>query len=348
VSIEAFRERILKRTPLCIRSGGSKDFYGGPLAGELLDVSAHRGIVTYEPTELVVTARAATPLAELGSALAERGQWLAFEPPGFQGAATLGGALAAGLSGPGRATYGAMRDFVLGAKLMDGEGRVLTFGGQVMKNVAGFDVSRLMAGSLGTLGLILEVSIKVLPLPVAQATLRFRLPLDQALEKMNHWAGRPLPITATAWEGQQLLVRLAGAEAAVREACGTLGGERVPDGEATDYWVALRDQRLPFFTGDTPLWRLSLPSTTPPLDLPGATLVEWGGAQRWLRGDPDPVLLRDRARRAGGHATLFRGGDRAKGVFTPLPGPLAAIHRRLKAVFDPHGVFNRGRLLPDL
>ena len=348
MSIEAFRERILQRAPLCIRSGGSKDFYGGPLAGEPLDVSAHRGIVTYEPTELVVTARAATPLAELGSALAERGQWLAFEPPSFQGAATLGGALAAGLSGPGRASHGALRDFVLGAKVMDGEGRVLTFGGQVMKNVAGFDVSRLMAGSLGTLGLILEVSIKVLPLPVAQATLRFQLPLGQALEQMNHWAGRPLPITATAWEGQQLLVRLAGAEAAVRDACGTLGGERVPDGEAADYWGAIQDQRLPFFTGDAPLWRLSLPSTTPLLDLPGDTLIEWGGAQRWLRGDHDPIALRDRARQAGGHATLFRGGDRAKGIFTPLPGPLAALHRRLKAVFDPHGVFNRGRLLPDL
>ncbi len=347
MSLEAFRERILRRAPLCIRSGGSKDFYGGPLAGELLDVSAHRGIVTYEPSELVVTARAATPLAELGAALAARGQWLAFEPPGFQGSATLGGAMAAGLSGPGRASYGAMRDFVLGAKVMDGEGRVLTFGGQVMKNVAGFDVSRLLAGSLGTLGLILEVSVKVLPLPVVQATLRFQLPLDQALDKMNHWAGRPLPITATAWEGQRLMVRLAGAEAAVRDACGTLGGERVPDGEAADYWVALRDQRLPFFTGDAPLWRLSLPSTAP-LDLPGDSLIEWGGAQRWLRGDPDPVALRERARGAGGHATLFRGGDRASGVFTPLPGPLAAIHRRLKAVFDPHGVFNPGRLLPDL
>ena len=347
MSIEAFRERILRRAPLCIRSGGSKDFYGGPLAGELLDVSAHRGIVTYEPSELVVTARAATPLAELASALAERGQWLAFEPPSFQGAATLGGAMAAGLSGPGRASYGAMRDFVLGAKVMDGEGRVLTFGGQVMKNVAGFDVSRLLAGSLGTLGLILEVSVKVLPLPVAQATLRFQLPLDQALDKMNHWAGRPLPITATAWEGQRLMVRLAGAEAAVRDACGTLGGERVPDGEAADYWVALRDQRLPFFTGDAPLWRLSLPSTAPPWTCRETRSSNGEAPSAGCGGIPirSPCA---KGRGAGGHATLFRGGDRASGVFTPLPGPLAAIHRRLKAVFDPHGVFNPGRLLPDL
>ena len=348
MSLVAFRERILARAPLCIRGGGSKDFYGGALAGELLDVGGYRGIVSYEPTELVLTARAGTPLAELGSALAERGQWMAFEPPGFGGAATLGGALAAGLSGPGRASYGAMRDFVLGARIMDGEGRVLTFGGQVMKNVAGFDVSRLMAGSLGTLGLILEVSIKVLPVPVAQATLRFQLPQEKALETLNRWAGQPLPVTATSWEDQVLAVRLAGAEAAVRSACETLGGERVPDSEAASLWAGLRDQGHPFFAGDAPLWRLSVPSTTAPLDLPGKTLVEWGGAQRWLRGDRDPAVVRDLARRAGGHATLFRGGDRAAGVFTLLPGPLAAIHRRLKDAFDPHGVFNRGRLLPDL
>jgi glycolate oxidase FAD binding subunit len=347
VSLEAFRKRILKGAPLCIRAGGSKDFYGGPQTGEPLDVSGHRGIVSYEPSELVVTARAGTPLAELETVLAERGQWMAFEPPSFGGAATLGGALAAGLSGPGRASYGALRDFVLGVTVMDGEGRVLTFGGQVMKNVAGFDISRLMAGSLGTLGLILEVSIKVLPLPVAQATLRFQHSQGKALDLVNRWAGKPLPVTATSWEDQVLTVRLAGAEAAVRGACGTLGGERMPDSEATAHWAGLRDQGLPFFAGDAPLWRISVPSTTPPLDLPGATLVEWGGAQRWLRGDHDPSALRDLAGGAGGHATWFRGGDRVAGVFTPLPKPLAALQRRLKATFDPHGVFNRGRLFPD-
>jgi glycolate oxidase FAD binding subunit len=348
VSIDAFRERILTRTPLRIRGGGSKDFYGGPLAGEPLDVNGYRGILSYEPTELVVTARAGTPLTELAAALAERGQWMAFEPPGFGGAATLGGAMAAGLSGPGRASHGALRDFVLGAKIMDGEGRVLTFGGQVMKNVAGFDVSRLMAGSLGTLGLILEVSLKVLPVPVAQATLRFQLPEDKALEVMNRWSGQPLPVTATSWADRVLTVRLAGAEAAVRSACGTLGGERMPDSEAAAHWTALKDHGLPFFAGDAPLWRLSVPPTTVPLGLPGETLIDWGGAQRWLRGAWDPAVLREQARKVGGHATLFRGGDRAAGVFTPLLGPLAAIHRRLKDAFDPHGVFNRGRLLPDL
>lgn len=347
MSLEAFRERILQRRPLCLCSGGTKAFYGGPAAGEPLEVGAHRGIVSYEPSELVVTARAGTTLAEVGATLAEGGQWLAFEPPGFGGAATLGGALASGLSGPGRASYGSLRDFVLGAKIMDGEGRVLTFGGQVMKNVAGFDVSRLMAGSLGTLGLILEVSFKVLPIPVAQATLRFQLAQDRALEQMNRWAGQPLPVTATCWEDQVLTVRLAGAEAAVRSACLSLGGERLAEPEAAAHWGGLRDQGHAFFAGEAPLWRLSVPSTTPPLALE-PTLIEWGGAQRWLRGDRDPGQLRELAARAGGHATLFRGGERGSSVFTPLPGPLATIHRRLKAAFDPHGVFNRGRLLPDL
>jgi glycolate oxidase FAD binding subunit len=347
VSIEVFRERILQGTPLCIRGGGSKDFYGGPLAGEPLEVSAYRGIVSYEPSELVVTARAGTSLAELDAVLAERGQWMAFEPPCFGGAATLGGAVAAGLSGPGRASHGALRDFVLGVQVMDGEGRVLTFGGQVMKNVAGFDVSRLMAGSLGTLGLILEVSIKVLPRPVAQATLQFQQAQDKALGLLNRWAGKALPVTATSWEDQVLRVRLAGAEAAVRSASATLGGERLPDAEADAHWAALRDQQLLFFAGDAPLWRFSLPSTTAPLDLPGAQLIEWGGAQRWLRGDHDPVALREMAQRAGGHATWFRGGVRAAGVFAPLPKPLAALQRRLKDTFDPRGVFNRGRLVPD-
>lgn len=347
MSIEAFRERILARVPLRIRGGGSKDFYGGPLAGEPLEIGAHSGITSYEPSELVLTARAGTSLVELASVLAERGQWMAFEPPGFGGAATLGGAVASGLSGPGRASYGAVRDFVLGVKVMDGEGRLLTFGGQVMKNVAGFDVSRLMVGSLGTLGLILEVSFKVLPLPAAKATLGFQMSQEKALQTMNRWAGKPLPVTATSWEDQVLTVRLAGAEAAVRGACGMLGGEQVPEPGATAHWAGLGDQRHPFFAGDAPLWRLSVPSTTAPLDLPGPQLIEWGGAQRWLRGDHDPVALREMAQRAGGHATLFRGGEHAPGAFTPLPGPLAAIQRRLKCAFDPHGVFNRGRLFPE-
>ena len=342
--IDDFRSRILERKPLQLRGGGSKDFYGGLPAGAVLDTRGHNGIVSYEPTELVVTARCGTPLAELESALAERRQFLACEPPRF-GTATVGGAVAAGLSGPRRAAVGSLRDFVLGVKLMDGEGRVLRFGGEVMKNVAGFDVSRVIAGSLGTLGLILEVSLKVLPLPVGDASLRFEMPQDKALEAMNRWAGQPLPLVASCWQDGLLTLRLSGAQAAVAAAMARLGGELLAD--AAGFWLALREQSADFFAGDVPLWRLSLPSVTPPLDLPGAQLIEWGGAQRWLRGEHDPAHLREAAAKAGGHAVLFRGGDKAGGVFSPLPAPLMEVHRRLKQSFDPYGVFNPGRMYPE-
>jgi glycolate oxidase FAD binding subunit len=348
--IEAFRARILERKPLRIRGGGSKDFYGGMAAGELLDTRGHAGIVNYEPTELVVTARCGTPLAELESALAARRQCLACEPPHF-GVATVGGAVAAGLSGPRRAAVGSLRDFVLGVKLMDGEGRVHRFGGEVMKNVAGFDVSRLIAGSLGTLGLILEVSLKVLPVTPGDASLRFEMPQDKALEAMNRWAGQPLPLVASCWQDGVLTLRLAGARAAVEAACARLGGSVVADAEALVFWQGLREQTADFLGGEAALWRLSLPSAAPPLDLPAAMLIEWGGAQRWMRGDADVARMRDVAARAGGHATLFRGGQgeqRSGGVFTPLPPPLMEVHRRLKQSFDPYGVFNPGRLYPEL
>ncbi|MDP2822018.1 MAG: glycolate oxidase subunit GlcE [Sulfuritalea sp.] len=341
--LDGFRARILERKPLRLTGGGSKDFYGGPLAGAVLETGGHSGIVSYEPTELVITARCGTPLAEVESALAARRQFLACEPPGF-GRATVGGAVAAGLSGPRRASAGSLRDFVLGVKIMDGEGRVLKFGGEVIKNVAGFDVSRLMVGSLGTLGLILEVSLKVMPLPVGDATLRFELPQDKALEAMNRWAGQPLPLAAGSWQDGVLTLRLSGAQAAVASARGKLGGELLADAVAAEFWSGLREQIAAFFAGDAPLWRLSLPSVAPPLKLPGPQLIEWGGAQRWLRGDADAAQLRDAAVTAGGHATLFRGGDKAGGVFAPLPPALMEVHRRLKQSFDPYGVFNPGRM----
>ncbi|KAF0164145.1 MAG: glycolate oxidase FAD binding subunit [Rhodocyclaceae bacterium] len=355
--IEEFRSRILERKPLRLRGGGSKDFYGGPLSGDVLDTRGYSGIVGYEPTELVITARAGTPLAELESALAARRQVLACEPPHFgnatiggeiTGGATIGGAVAAGLSGPRRAVAGSLRDYVLGVKLMDGEGRELNFGGQVMKNVAGFDVSRLVTGSLGTLGLILEVSLKVMPLPVAQATLRFEMPQDRALDALNGWGGQPVPLAASCWQGDVLTLRLSGAQAAVTAACEKLGGERVAEAEAADFWIALREQTTAFFVGDAPLWRLSVPSVAPPLDLPGAQLIEWGGAQRWLRGAVDVTQLRETAARVGGHASLFRGGDKTGGVFASLSPALMEVHRRLKQSFDPYGVFNPGRLYPEL
>ena len=307
-------------------------------------------MVAYEPTELVVTVCAGTPLAELEAVLADKGQYLAFEPPHFGPGATVGGCVAAGLSGPRRASAGAVRDFMLGVKLLDGRGEVLRFGGQVMKNVAGYDVSRLVAGSLGTLGILLEVSLKVLPRPVAEATLRFELDEASALQRVNEWGGQPLPVSATLWQDGVLHLRLSGAEAAVQAACARLGGEALDDATAQALWTAAREQTLPGFAleeGEV-LWRLSLPSTAPALGLPGRQLVEWGGAQRWLAGAIDAQAVCARAVELGGHATAFRGGDRAAGVFQPLAAPLAAVHRRLKQAFDPAGIFNPGRLYPEL
>jgi len=335
---------------LRLSGGGSKDFYGNALAGEVFDTRGYAGILDYEPTELVVTARCGTPLAALEKTLAEQGQFLAFEPPHF-GAATLGGAVAAGLSGPRRAAVGSLRDFVLGIKIIDGEGRILSFGGQVMKNVAGYDVSRLLAGSLGTLGLIAEVSLKVLPLPVAEASLRFELPEDKALEAMNRWAGQPLPISATCWQGNVLTLRLSGAAAAVSSARQTLGGEELTETEAQAFWLGLREQTADFFAdsepGD-PLWRLSLPSVAGHVELPGRQLMEWGGSLRWWRTGAEAGQVRAVAEKLGGTASLFRGGDKSEGVFHPLAPVNLAIQRRLKQAFDPKGVFNPGRMYSGL
>jgi glycolate oxidase FAD binding subunit len=342
LSLQALSERIRaaadRKLALRFRGGGSKDFYGNPPRGELLDTRAYAGIAAYEPSELVLTARCGTPLADIEAALNEGGQCLPFEPPHF-GAATFGGCVATGLSGPRRASAGALRDFVLGVKLIDGRGRVLQFGGQVMKNVAGYDVSRLVTGSLGTLGLIAEASLKVLPRPPVERTLRLELDEAQALDAMNGWAGQPLPISATAWHAGVLAVRLSGSEAAVSGAARRIGGAEV------DYaWQAIREQSHPFFAGDGALWRLSVPSVTPPLGVPGAQLIEWGGALRWTRGDN----VRETAKRAGGHATLFRGADKSPGAFAPLEPVVLRLHRALKSAFDPAGILNPGRLYPEL
>jgi glycolate oxidase FAD binding subunit len=379
---EQLRERVLAaavdKTPLRIRGGGTKDFYGNQPEGTLLDTTGHAGLVAYEPTELVVTVRAGTRLAELEAALAEKNQMLAFEPPHFsplpggergrgrgdaavdlalspdpspasgrgETGATVGGCVAAGLSGPRRATAGAVRDYVLGVKLLDGKGEILNFGGQVMKNVAGYDVSRLMAGALGTLGLLLEVSLKVLPKPPAEATLRLELPQDKAIEAMNRWGGQPLPISATCWSDGQLTLRLSGARAAVAAARERIGGEAVADAEG--FWRNVREQQDDYFSGEAALWRLSLPAKSAPLSLPGEPLIEWGGALRWLTFDGPAAVVREAASQAGGHATLFRGSDKSAGAFQPLPAPLMAIHRNLKRAFDPQGLFNPGRLYPEL
>lgn len=362
--LDAYRDAIHRateaRTPLCLRGGGSKDFYGQQPSGDVLDTRGYAGIVDYDPAELVITARCGTPLSEIEATLAEHRQMLAFEPPHFSaaGTATLGGAVAAGLSGPRRQSAGALRDFVLGAQLMDGRGDIMNFGGQVMKNVAGYDVSRLLAGSLGTLGLILEVSLKVLPIPFDDATLCFALSQDDALDKLNTWGGQPLPVAASAWHDGMLHVRLSGAAAAVRAAREKLGGDAVDTAEAAVLWQALREQAHGFFApaqAGRALWRIAVPTTAAVLPLPGAQLVEWGGGQRWWVGPDNGVAtastadtVRAAAQAAGGHATLFRHGDKAVGVFTPLASPLMAIHQRLKATFDPAGIFNPQRMYPGL
>ncbi|HEV3106146.1 MAG TPA: glycolate oxidase subunit GlcE [Trinickia sp.] len=355
--VAQWSERIRAAThderALRLRGSGSKDWYGQTLQGEILDTRAYRGIVSYDPAELVITARCGTPLAEIEATLAEHKQMLAFEPPHFGRGATLGGSIAAGLAGPRRASAGAARDFVLGVALMNGQGEVLRFGGQVVKNVAGYDVARLMAGSLGTLGLILEVSLKVLPRPAAEATLKFDTNGTDAVRKLNEWGGMPLPITASAWRNGTLAVRLSGAENAVKTARNMIGGEVVDAVEAERFWEGLREQTDPFFATIPPksaLWRLALPSVTEPLQLPGAQLMEWGGAQRWWITDTDAQTVRITAKQAGGHATIFRTGpafERGAGIFTPLPAPLMKIHRGLKTAFDPARIFNRARMYPD-
>ncbi len=337
--------------PLHIRGGGTKFFYGNSVAEQentVLDMTSYNGIVDYEPTELVITARAGTRLSDLEAVLAQHGQMLAFEPPHFGAVATVGGCIAAGLSGPRRATMGAVRDFVLGVRLLDGQGRDLSFGGRVMKNVAGYDVSRLVAGSMGTLGILLEVSLKVLPKPATEITLR--MPMDEitAIEKMNQWAGKPLPISATCYVKGELFLRLSGAESAVRAAHLKLGGDEWDDGEM--FWHSVREQRHDFFQSDSPLWRLSIQSTAPPLHLLGEQMMEWNGSLRWLLNDNGigEGTIRDTAQDAGGHATLFRTQGARTLAFHPLTSGMMNIHRLLKEKFDPAGIFNPGRLYPDL
>lgn len=339
-------------SPLEIRGGLTKQFYGELPQGTPLETAELSGISSYEPTELVVTARAGTRLCELEAALEERGQFLPFEPPRFAPGGTLGGTVAAGLAGPGRASAGSVRDHVLGATLLNGRGELLTFGGQVAKNVAGYDVARLLVGSLGILGVICEVSLKVLPASVASASLCFEWDQAGALGQLCAWAAKPLPITASAWHAGRLHLRLAGAQAAVSAACRSLGGTLLEPAAAQAWWTGVRDQSHEFFAcgqgaGAESLWRVSVPTTTPPLELADAQLIEWGGAQRWCKTSLPPQRMRELAARAGGHATLMRGAERRQ-VFAPLNAVLMQIHRGLKDSFDPERIFNPGRLYAGL
>lgn len=339
---ETVRTAYADHTPLHLIGGNSKAFYGHQTIGQPLHLAEYRGILSYEPSELVITARAGTTLQELNAVLAEKNQYLAFEPPLLSETTTLGGTIAAGFSGISRPYLGAARDFVLGVKCLNGKGELLSFGGQVMKNVAGYDVSRLMVGALGTLGVLLEISCKILPLPRETCTLR--IPVDSetdALEIFLKYTQRNFPITASCYDGQAVYIRLAGANL---NSVHRQVAEHIV--ETATFWQQLRDQQLAFFQTKQPLWRLSVPAITPSLELAGETFIEWGGALRWLRSDLSAQVIREKVAAVGGHATLYRGGKVNDEIFHPLPKNLAVLHQRLKTQFDPHNILNRNKMYP--
>ncbi len=340
------QQAIATHQTLTIKAGGSKDFYGRDVvADKILNVAEHQGIISYEPTELVIKARAGTPIKAIQQALVEHKQMLAFEPPGYNGKATLGGTLASNFSGPRRAYSGAARDYVLGSSIINGKAERLSFGGEVMKNVAGYDASRLMTGALGTLGALLDASIKVVPMPEAELTLTHETTIDTALLKLHQWSQLPLPISASCFYQGRLYIRLSGTENGINSARQTIGGELL--NSAANFWQSITEQTHPFFQHKPALWRLSLASNTPVLDIEGDTLYEWGGALRWLKSDVPLQRIRANSYLKKGHSTLFRSTGIRDQIFQPMPAPLLKLHQRLKQAFDPQGIFNIGRMYPD-
>ena len=342
---DTVKQAIENKTPLNIRGGGTKSFYGRSVSGDSLEVAGNKGILSYEPTELVITARAGTPLNVIEQILADNNQMLPFEPPGYGDSATLGGTIACNFSGPRRAYSGAARDFVLGTKILNGKSEIVSFGGEVMKNVAGYDVSRLMAGAMGTLGVILEASIKVIPTPESEITLTQNLSIDNALKKCHQWSALPLPISASCFYGDTLYIRLSGSGKALAKTKKAIGGDDLTN--ADSFWCSVKEQTHEFFSDDRPLWRLSLASNTALLSIDGNALYEWGGALRWLKTDEPAEKIRALSETLNSHTTLFRTQDERDDVFQPLPEHLLKLHRRLKQAFDPAGIFNIGRMYRD-
>ena len=347
---EKIQQASLEQTPLQIAGNGSKSFYGNPSPGEVLSLSEHSGIVEYEPNELVITVRAGTPLAEIKNRLATHGQMLAFEPPSFGDNATIGGTIACGVSGPRRISAGSARDFVLGCKVLTGKGEIIQFGGQVIKNVAGYDVSRLMVGAMGTLGILLEISLKVLPLPEQEITIAMGAKTNEAIDIMNARAGQALPLTGACYDGEAVLLRFSSTEKGIKHATNMVAGDELQQGEK--FWQELNEQQHFFFEEEVPLWRLSLAPATLHLGIPGNWLFDWGGGLRWLKTDAQPADVRDAAAAEGGHATLFRHHEMWReqqeiSVFHPLPAGLMNIHQKLKAAFDPNRILNRDRYYKD-
>lgn len=341
--LEQVNQALENTTPLRIQGANSKAFLGRIVPGEVLDTRAHRGIVSYDPTELVITARCGTLLSELAEVLDNAQQMLPCEPPSFGDNATVGGMIASGLSGPRRPWSGSVRDYVLGTRVITGHGKHLRFGGEVMKNVAGYDLSRLMAGSFGSLGVITEVSLKVLPKPRQALSISLEMNVERALLRLAEWGQQPLPISAACHDGQRLHLRLEGGEGSVAAAHDRLGGERLDSA----YWSDLNEHRLSFFDEDQPLWRLSVPHNAPQLALPGRQLIDWGGAQRWLKSDAEAAFIRNIVSEVGGHVTCYSHGL-IDSPFQPLPAALLRYHQSLKQQLDPRGIFNPARLYAEL
>jgi glycolate oxidase FAD binding subunit len=342
---EQARDATARRASLRIVGGDTKGFLGRLVAGAPLEVASHRGVLRHDPAELVITARAGTPLAEVEACLAIHGQRMAFEPPHYGAGATLGGTVACALAGPARAWSGPLRDYVLGVRLLTGDGRVLRFGGEVMKNVAGYDVARLLAGSFGVLGVLLDVSLKVLPRPPGERTLALEMDEAAALARLAELGGGALPLSAGCWMDGRLYLRLDGSEATLDAVARRIGGEVMPG--SSELWTSVREQTHPFFAGRQALWRCTVPPLAPPLPIGSTPLVEWNGLQRWYRCDLD-VPVCDLVAAAGGHATLFRHAPAGARIFPPLDPPLLRLHQSLKRVFDPAGILNPGRMYAEL
>ena len=341
---------------LAVVGGGSKSFYGREIAGEPLSMSVYSGIIEYQPTELVITAKSGTPIETINRILEENNQKLGFEPPVFGSSSTLGGVIAAGLSGPARPYSGGIQDFVLGVKILSGNGEVLNFGGKVIKNVAGFDVSRLMVGAMGCLGVLLEISLKVVPIPEVEKTVCIVQPeISDAIAMMNSLAARPVPISAAAWVEGMTRIRLSGSEKGVQSALNSICGAFSPseqDIEADSFWQGLQNLTHSFFDNQNMLYRASVKPSTGALYDDQGTLVDWGGAVRWycLANDDQNAKnnLSEAVTNAGGHLEIFRNGDRSREVMAPVKPPIMQLQKRLKAMFDPGRILNPGRMYQEL
>jgi len=338
--IDQVKSAKTNNTTLKIVGGNSKAFLQACKAPDSLEMTSHAGVVNYEPTELVLTARTGTPIVEIEKLLADNGQYLSFEPPHFTENTTIGGVVASGMGGPRRPWGGAPRDVLLGCRLLTGTGDVMRFGGEVMKNVAGYDVSRLMAGAQGSLGVILEVSLKVLPAPSKTITLTQTLSESEAQQKMRELAARPMPLSGACYFNGQLYIRLSGAHASVNAWSKKIGGERLA--ENNTFWERLRDHKLDFFDRPSPVWRISLPPAAPAIACAESSLIDWAGGQRWIISNVASEEIKNEAQALKGHAKQFYGNASPEPWAMSSQPALAPIHKRLKETFDPKRIFNPG------